>query len=101
MEQINIDRLLGIGGLAVGVIGIIIAIAVPLYFYRKGLRPKLLSVAYNGPFRLMLSIPGVTVSYLGSQRTALSRTNILFGIGEHLLLRRAILSRRSLLQMQK
>jgi len=35
-------------------------------------------VAYNGAFPLMLSVPGVTVSYLGSPRTALSRTNILF-----------------------
>jgi hypothetical protein len=78
MEQVNIDRWLAIGGLAVGIIGIIIAIAVPLYFYRKGLRPKLFSVAYNGAFALMMSTPGVTVSYLGSPRTALSRTNILF-----------------------
>jgi hypothetical protein len=78
MEEMSVDRLLGIGGLAVGIVGLIVAIAVPIYFYRKGLRPKLLAVAYNGEFSLMLSVPGVTVSYLGATRAALSRTNILF-----------------------
>jgi hypothetical protein len=61
MESMNIDRLLGIGGLTVGVIGIIVAIAVPLYFYRKSLRPKLLSVAYNGQFPLALPGPALAL----------------------------------------
>jgi hypothetical protein len=73
----NFD-IIGIGGLIVGIIGILVGIIVPIYFYRKSLRPKLLAVAYRGPFPLMLSIPGVTVTYLGAERKALSRTYILF-----------------------
>jgi hypothetical protein len=45
----NVDRLIGIVGIVIGALGVLVAIFVPLYFYRKSLRPKVLIFANTMP----------------------------------------------------
>jgi hypothetical protein len=60
---------IGIAGVAVGLVGIIAAI----YFYKKTIRTKILSVAYTKIVAPLPSVPGVHKTYKGAAAEELSR----------------------------
>jgi hypothetical protein len=69
----NIERWLGVSGLLIGVIGLLLA----RYFYIKTIRAKVLAIAYTNPIPLILPMKEISVSYLGTTQTALSRVFVL------------------------
>jgi hypothetical protein len=72
-ETISVDRFLTILSLIIAIFGIAFA----FYFYRKSIRTKILAIAYTEPIPLLLTLENITVSYLGTNISSLSRVFIL------------------------
>ncbi|HEX4408411.1 MAG TPA: hypothetical protein VH206_06540 [Xanthobacteraceae bacterium] len=60
--------ILGVGGFIFGIIGILVGIFVPLYLYRKSLRPKQLAIAYTDPMPMFILDPRADIP-IGDTRT--------------------------------
>jgi hypothetical protein len=69
----NIDQWLGVSGLLIGVLGLLSA----RFFYINTIRAKILAIAYTNPIPLILPMKEISVSYLGTTQTALSRVFVL------------------------
>jgi hypothetical protein len=67
--EMSFDRLLGIGGVVLGVLGILAA----YFFYRKSVRTKVLAIAYTDLIPVLMTLEDINVSYMGTSVTALSR----------------------------
>jgi hypothetical protein len=60
-------------GIVVGVLGLVVA----YIFYRKTIRTKVLALAYTDPIPLVMTLGDITVEYMGTNISALSRVYVL------------------------
>jgi hypothetical protein len=73
----SFETWLAIIGIVVGVLGILLGLIVAYYFYRKTIRTKVLAFAYTDPIPLVMTLADMTVEYMGTNISALSRVYVL------------------------